>query len=113
MAEHQPYIAKWRIVEMEEWDQDFVDLIVPGHFTFRKDGTGSFQFGAVQGAMDWRMNETKSGGRLEFSWEGNDECDPASGRGWVVLEGKELKGHIYFHHGDDSMFTGMKSSQRP
>ncbi len=23
---------------------------------------------------------------VEFSWEGNDECDLASGRGWAVLE---------------------------
>ena len=39
----------------------------------------------------------------EFSWEGNDECDRASGRGWAALKAVgSLHGHIYFHLGDDS-----------
>jgi hypothetical protein len=38
---------------------------------------------------------------VEFSWEGNDECDPASGRGWAVLEEDgSLCGRIFFHLGD-------------
>ena len=37
---------------MEQWDQDFVDLVTTGHVTIRKDGTGGFQFGAVQGERE-------------------------------------------------------------
>lgn len=37
MALSNPCIAKWRITEMEQWDQDCVDLLVPGHFTFYMD----------------------------------------------------------------------------
>ena len=42
----------------------------------------------------------------EFSWEGNDENDPASGRGWVVLgTAGRLVGHFYIHNGDDTGFV--------
>jgi len=36
----KPFVGKWVIVEMETWDQEFVNMEGPGHFTFRKDGTG-------------------------------------------------------------------------
>jgi hypothetical protein len=43
---------------------------------------GQFRLHRRPGEMDCR--EVKRDGRpgVEFSWEGNDECDPASGRGW-------------------------------
>lgn len=41
------YVSKWRITHMDEWDQDFVDLVTPGYIEIRTDGTGSFQFGSV------------------------------------------------------------------
>jgi hypothetical protein len=43
------YLGRWRIIEMEQWDQDFIDLVVPGYIAFREDHTGEFQFGAVMG----------------------------------------------------------------
>lgn len=46
---------------------------------------------------------------LEFSWNGNDECDPASGRGWAALQlNGSLAGRIYFHMGDDSAFRAER-----
>ena len=42
---------------------------------------------------------------VEFTWDGNDEMDPAQGRGWAVLEGEELRGEIFFHLGDESSFV--------
>ena len=45
---------------------------------------------------------------VEFSWEGNDDCDRASGRGWAALKAdRSLHGHIYFHLGDGSGFHGV------
>jgi hypothetical protein len=37
-----PVLGKWRILEMEMWDRDYIDLIVPGHITFEDEGDGSF-----------------------------------------------------------------------
>jgi len=100
-----PFLGRWRIVWMEMWDQDFIDMEVPGHFTFEKDGRGNFQFGLVQGDMDYRVD----GSRVEFSWFGNDEMDEASGRGCASIEHGELIGRIFFHRGDDSEFRATKA----
>jgi len=103
------FIGKWNIVEMEAWDQDYVNMEVPGHFTFKKDGTGRFQFGLVQGEMDCRLEDMGGKVRIEFSWEGQAELDPASVRGWAVIENGELRGRIFFHQGDDSAFRARRS----
>lgn len=105
----KPFIGKWSIVEMEAWDQEYVNMEVPGHFTFDKDGTGHFQFGLVQGEMDCRLETGDEKDRIEFSWEGQEEMDRASGRGWAVIENDELRGRIFIHLGDDSMFSARRA----
>jgi len=50
-------VGRWRITWMETWDQDFVDLIEPGHFRFDDNGLGYFIFGAVEGQLDYRLSE--------------------------------------------------------
>ena len=105
---------RWQvaITEAELWDCDALDLVAPAFIEFVEDGSsGSFGFIAVQGEMDCR--EVERGGRpgVEFSWEGNDEGDPASGRGWAVLEEDgSLRGRIFFHLGDDSGFTAVREA---
>jgi hypothetical protein len=103
------FAGKWTIVEMEAWDQDYVNMEVTGHFMFKMDGMGHFQFGLVQGWMDCRMETGDGKERIEFSWEGNDEMDHASGRGWAIIENGELSGRIFIHQGDDSAFRAKKS----
>ena len=60
---------------MELWDQEFIDLITEGHFTFENDDMGYFQFGAVDGQIDYRIKAVNTMERIEFSWEGRDEND--------------------------------------
>jgi hypothetical protein len=103
-----PYLGKWCIREMEVWDKDFIDLVVPGYCTFDDEGLGKFQFGAVEGYIDYRIESWGDMDRLEFSWEGSDEGDRVSGRGWAVIEGNELRGRLYIHLGDDSGFVCVK-----
>ncbi len=103
------YIGKWNIEEMEIWDKDFIDLVVPGYISIARDSDGHFQFGAVEANMDYRIEEYENTERLEFSWEGFDEGDSVSGRGWAILDGDKLKGRIYFHMGDDSSFVSVRS----
>ena len=104
-----PYIGKWRITEMELWDQDYVDEMTEGHFTFKKDGIGYFQFGWVEGGIDYRIEKCGEIERLEFSWEGQDENDPALGRGYVTLKEDFIEGRIYFHMGDVSWFKAERN----
>jgi hypothetical protein len=101
-----PFHGRWRIVEMETWDQDYVDMEVPGYIELDKSGGGSFQFGLVQGTMDCRFELSADRPVVRFSWAGNDEMDQASGRGWAKIDAKgRLKGRIFIHDGDDSAFT--------
>jgi len=108
MEERNPYIGKWRITEMEMWDQDVIDMETEGYFLFKKDGLGFFQFGLVQGQIDYRIEKTGEVERLEFSWEGQDENDSALGRGWVIMKNDLLEGRFYFHLGDDSWFNAKR-----
>jgi hypothetical protein len=102
------YIGKWRIIEMELWDQDYIDLVIPGYFSFDKDDLGNFQFWTVEGQIEYRIEQITDVERLEFSWEGSDENDQALGRGWAVLNGDYLEGRLYFHLGDNSWFKAKR-----
>jgi hypothetical protein len=104
-----PFLGAWRTVEMEEWDRDYIDLVVPGHITFESGGMGSFQFGTVQGWLDCRVEHIAGEERIEFSWEGVNDNDPGCGRGWAVLRGDELHGRIYVHASDDSAFRAARA----
>ncbi len=103
------FVGRWRIVGMEQWDQDFVDMVSPGQITFARGGRGEFHFGAVDATLDWRVDDT--GNRLEFSFEGFDEGDEVSGRGWAQVDGGALKGWFAFHQGDESGFTARKAGK--
>ena len=72
---------------------------------------GHFQFGLVRGEMDCKLKTVDDRERIEFHWEGQDELDPASGRGWAVIENEELHGRILFHQGNDSEFRAKRSDQ--
>lgn len=102
------FIGSWRIVEMELWDAEFIDAEVPGFIKFMQDGLGEFQFGYVHGWIDCRFAKRDGKDAVEFSWEGNDETDPACGRGWMVFEDDRLRGRIFFHQGDDSGFEAAR-----
>ena len=93
---------------MAQWDQDFIDLVVPGHITFRENHTGTFQFGAVHGDIDYRLEPFHDEERLKFSWEGVDEMDLVSGRGWAIIADGQLQGRLYFHERDESRFVAEK-----
>ena len=102
------YLGKWRIQTMEVWDKEFIDLNGPGYLAVEEDGTGSLNFGAVETDMDFRVESVGGLERLEFSFEGEDEGDPVSGRGWAKVVGPEMNGRIYFHMGEDSAFFANK-----
>lgn len=96
-------VGRWRLVEMDLWDLDAMELIGPACIDLTSDGMGHVRFIAVEGTLDWRDAERDSRPGMEFTWNGSDDGDPARGRGWAVLESDgALRGHIYFHLGDDS-----------
>ena len=104
-----PFAGRWRIVEMEQWAQEFVDLVSPGHITFNGDGCGELHFVAVDVNLDWRVGATANW--VDFAFEGFDDGDEVSGSGWAELTGTKLTGRIAFHLGDESGFVAQKAGK--
>ena len=104
-----PFVGPWRIVEMELWDRDYIDLEGPAHITFDSSRMGSFQFGAVRGWIDYRVSSDNSVPKVEFSWEGTNDADATCGRGWATIADDKLVGRLFFHNGDDSAFIAERS----
>lgn len=65
--------------------------------------------------MDWRPGTRDGQPGVEWTWDGNDEMDPARGQGWAKLADEELHGMIVLQLGDESGFVARraKAQQRP
>jgi len=100
MSESTSIIGRWRITEMDNWDQEAVDLVQPGFIEFGDDGLGDLGFIAVTGELDYRDADRDGRPGVEFSWQGSDEGDDVCDR--------TLEGHIYFHLGDDAAFRAER-----
>ena len=76
------------------WGRDAIDLIEPGFIEFAEDGTGKFGFIAVRGWLDCHPVERDGRIGVEFTWDGVDEGDQVSGRGWASLvDDTRIEGH--------------------
>lgn len=107
---HSPLVGRWRITWMEQWDQSFVDAEVEGFVRFDGDGSGEFHFGYVHGYLNYQETEHNDKPAVVFTFEGNDEMDPCSGRGWAFRKGDRIGGKIVFHGGDGSKFKAETTS---
>ena len=96
---------------MDEWNEEYVDLVETAHITIDKRGQGEFLFGAVMGWLDCRFTERDGLPFVEFSWEGLSEGDSVGGRGWASLQSDgNLEGHLFIHLSDDSAFVAKPKS---
>jgi hypothetical protein len=90
--------GRWRIVDMDTWDRNAIDLAGPGFIEFADDGTGQFGFVAARGWMDCRSAERDGKSFVEFTWGGDDEGDQVSGGGWGSLaQDGTLTGYLFIH----------------
>jgi hypothetical protein len=106
-----PFTGRWRIVSMDQWEQDFVDEEEEGYIEFDANNMGSFHFGYVHGQMNCQLTTRDGVPAVEWSWDGNDEMDAAQGRGWAVTKEDELHGMIFFHGGDNSGFVAKRKGE--
>ncbi len=93
---------------MDLGDEEYVNMESLAYIELKPDQTGSFQFGLVQGAIDYRTTIQNDKLLAEFSCEGSDKCDPDSGRSRALDEGEKRTGMIFFHMGDESGFSAGK-----
>jgi hypothetical protein len=111
-GKNMDFTGTWHIYEMELWDEDYFNMDVQAYIKIEPDNLGRFQFGLVCGGIDGRIIDYFDGTRFEFTFEGNDECDPVSGYGWVRIKEKDtLEGELRLHLGDSSTFLARRAEQ--
>ena len=98
-------IGKWRIVEADLWDSEYLDMLEPAFIAFNKDGRGEFHFGCVNAGLDCEYSATTA----HFTWQGFDEMDEVSGDGFAQVEDDgTLSVEIEFHLGDEATLKAKK-----
>jgi len=97
-------LGRWRIVAIEGWDTDYVDMLGPGHIQLDAAG-GHIEFGAVQISLDCWYSRTGA----YFTFQGSDEGTEVSGDGDAdIAEDGTLSGEIRFHNGDEMPFIARR-----
>ncbi len=98
-------IGRWRIIEADLWDRDYLDLVEPAFISFGPDGHGGFAFGAVNADMDLEYARTM----VFFTFTGFDEMDQVSGSGSAALaDDGTLEVELSFHLGDDATLKAVR-----
>jgi hypothetical protein len=96
--------GKWRIVEAELWDRDYLDLVEPASITIDDRGGGEMAFGVLTAALE--CGYTPSG--VDFTWDGADEGTQVSGDGWAELQDDgSILGEISYCNGDETSFKAV------
>jgi len=100
-----PLVGKWRIVEADLWDTEYLDMLEPAFIEFKRNGHGEVRFGCVVGDLDCSY----SVGTVDFNWQGHDEMDEERGDGLALLEDDgSLTVEFSFHNGDDANIKAKK-----
>lgn len=99
-------IGKWRIVEADLWDREYLDLVEPAYMTFNKDGRGEFAFGAVNATMELEYARRI----VFFTWAGFDEGDEMTGSGSAELDDDgTVEIELSFDEGDDAILKARRA----
>jgi len=100
-----PLIGKWRIVEADLWDRDYLDLVEPASIIIRADGHGEIAFGAMQASLDLEYSPST----VFFTWAGFDEMDEVSGSGSAeLLDDGSIEIEFAYHLGDEAVLKARR-----
>lgn len=100
-------VGRWRIVEADLWDREFLDLVGPTMLTIRADGSGEIAFGAVQASLDIDYAPSM----VFFTWFGFDEMDEVMGTGSAeLLDDGSLEIEFAYHRGDEAILKAVRES---
>jgi len=75
----------WRIVEMDLWDREAIDLAGPGFIKFSADGTGDFRFIAVDRYLACRDTKRRGGSRRARATRARSSGDMSGGSSYHDL----------------------------
>lgn len=93
-------LGKWCVIETPEHDMAGAN----SYILFGEEGG---EFACLTGSIHGRCE----GDAVEFTWEGNDEMEGASGHGWTELQQDgSLEGEICLENGDEILFIARRSA---
>lgn len=93
-------IGRWRIVEADLWDRDYLDLVEPATITIGANGHGEIAFGAMQAGLQLGYSTSM----VSFTWAGCDEMDEVSGDGHAeLLDDGAIEIAFAYHNGDEAI----------
>jgi len=100
-------IGRWRIVEADPWDRDYLDLVEPATMTIQADGHGEIAFGAMQAGLDLEYSRSA----VFFTWAGFDEMDEVRGSGSAELQDDgSLEIEFAYHLGDEAILKAVRAT---
>ena len=98
-------VGRWRIVEADLWDPDYLDLVEPAYLQIGGDGRAEFAFGALNGTAELEYGRCI----VFFRWTGFDEGDEIAGNGSAEIEDDgSLEIALSFDNGDDAILIGRR-----
>jgi hypothetical protein len=98
-------IGRWRIVEADLWDRDYLDLDGSATITIEADNNGEIAFGALQAGLDVSYSPSM----VFFTWGGCDEMDEVSGDGHAeLLDDGSIKVTFAYHNGDEAILKATR-----
>jgi hypothetical protein len=107
-----PFSGTWRIVSTNVWEPDTLDDFGLAHLTVGPARTGELCFIAISASIDYRISTRYGTPVIEFSWAGDDDGSPISGRGWARRIADGLVGQLFIHEGDATKFVAKRFTKR-
>ncbi len=105
-ASDNPVVGRWRILEADLWDRDYLDLCGPATLVVQASGHGEIAFGAMQASLDIDYGPDEIG----FTWAGFDEMDEVSGTGSAELQlDGSLQIDFEYHLGDEAILKAVRA----
>jgi hypothetical protein len=90
-------VGRWRIVEADLWDRDYLDLVTAAAMTIGADGHGEIAYGAMQASLELEYSRSM----VFFTWAGFDEMDEVTGTGSAELNDDGTLEIAFAYHLDD------------
>jgi hypothetical protein len=97
-------IGRWRIVEADLWDREYLDLCGPATLTITARD-GEIAFGALEAVLEVEYARDSIG----FRWAGSDEGDQIEGEGTAELRHDgSIEIEFAYHNGDEAVLKAKR-----
>lgn len=98
-------IGRWRIIEADIWDRDYLDLCGPATIVIGDNGHGEVAFGAMQASLELAYSRST----VFFTWTGSDEMDEVTGDGDAeLLDDGSIEVTFAYHNGDEATLRAIR-----